>query len=78
MIQTLSDTHRPQVGYISQKYTVDKYMFFLSLPFKIGGDLRDDGVNLLDDGVDLLSNAGRSSMTTITHIALLLWFEIGI
>ena len=24
------------------------------------------------------SNAGRSSMTTITHIALLLWFEIGI
>ena len=53
-------------------------MYFLSLPFKIGGDLRDDGVNLLDDGVDLLSNAGRSSMTTITHIALLLWFEIGI
>ena len=49
-------------------------MYFLSLPFKIG----DDGVNLLDDGVDLLSNAGRSSMTTITHIALLLWFEIGI
>ena len=53
-------------------------MYFLSLPFKIGGDLRDDDVNLLDDGVDLLSNAGRSSMTTITHIALLLWFEIGI
>ena len=57
---------------------MDKYMYFLSLPFKIGGDLRDDGVNLLDDYVDLLSNAGRSSMTTITHIALLLWFEIGI
>ena len=53
-------------------------MYFLSLPFKIGGDLRDDGVNLLDDGVDLLSNAGRSSMTTISHFALLLWFEIGI
>ena len=52
-------------------------MYFLSLPFKIGGDLRDDGVNLLDDGV-AYSNAGRSSMTTITHIALLLWFEIGI
>ena len=49
---------------------MDKYMYFLSLPFKIGGDLRGDGVNLLDDGVDLLSNAGRSSMTTITHIAL--------
>ena len=29
-------------------------MYFLSLPFKIGGDLRDDGVNLLGDGVDLL------------------------
>ena len=56
---------------------MDKYMYFLSLPFKIGGDLRDDGVNLLDDGV-ANSNAGRSSMTTITHIALLLWFEIGI
>ena len=78
MIQTLSDTHRPQVGYISQKYTLDKYMYFLSLPCEIGGDLRDDGVDLLDDGVDLLSNAGRSSLTTITHIALLLCFEIGI
>ena len=53
-------------------------MYFLSLPFEIGGDLRDDGVDLLDDGVDLLSNAGRSSMTTISHFALLLWFEIGI
>ena len=53
-------------------------MYFLSLSFKIGGDLGDDGVNLLDDGVDLLSNAGRSSLTTITHIALLLCFEIGI
>ena len=52
-------------------------MYFLSLPFEIGGDLRDDGVDLLDDGVDL-SNAGRSSLTTITHIALLLCFEIGI
>ena len=51
-------------------------MYFLSL--LIGGDLRVDGVDLLDDGVDLLSNAGRSSLTTITHIALLLWFEIGI
>ena len=48
---------------------MDKYMYFLSLPFKIGGDLRDDGVNLLDDGV-ANSNAGRPSMTTITHIAL--------
>ena len=41
---------------------MDDYMYFLSLPFKIGGDLRDDGV--------ANSNAGRSSMTTITHIAL--------
>ena len=48
---------------------MDKYMYFLSLPFKIGGDLRGDGVNLLDDGV-ANSNAGRSSMATITHIAL--------
>ena len=42
-------------------------MYFLSLPFEIGGDLRDDGVDLLDDGVDLLSNAGNSSKTTIAH-----------
>ena len=48
---------------------MDKYMYFLSLPFKIGGDLRDEGVNLLDDGV-ANSIAGRSSMTPITHIAL--------
>ena len=42
--QSLEDT---QVGYISQKYTLDKYMYFLSLLFEIGGDLRDDGVDLL-------------------------------
>ena len=53
--QSLEDT---QVGYISQKYTLDKYMYFFPLPFEIGGDLRDDGVDLLDDGVDLLGDGG--------------------